>query len=285
MESDRQDNTALLSVTNLSCLKSNRQTTFCDVSFEVYAGDILVVSGRSGSGKTTLLKCISHLNLYQGEVLLHGRYVLLIRIPRYRTLVLYVPQRPSLLPATPRDFVTLVSTYSSRLSTKSNIKTSLLRSVSLSSIYSFANANKVKLEAIREPMSIAEEWGIEQELWDRPWSSLSGGETQRIALAVAVGISGAEVLLLDEPTSALDAETTTLVESSLQRLVEDEDSKVKAIIWITHSEEQGRRVGTRYLYLEAGNCLESMEMGLPSSRSSRTPRNSSPIPSPLLVSL
>lgn len=46
-------------------------------------------------------------------------------------------------------------------------------------------------------MQVAEEWGIDEELWDRPWTSLSGGESQRIALAVAIGLPGSEVLLLD----------------------------------------------------------------------------------------
>jgi len=128
------------------------------------------------------------------------------------------------------------------------------------------------------PIRIAEEWGVDEDLWDRNWSSLSGGEAQRIALAVAVGLEGAEVLLLDEPTSALDAETMALVETSLQRLVGSEESTVKAIIWITHSEEQGRRVGTRFLYLDESGCLESMEMGLPPSRASI---RASPSPSPV----
>jgi ABC-type molybdate transport system ATPase subunit len=34
-------------------------------------------------------------------------------------------------------------------------------------------------------------------MWARDWSTLSGGEGQRIALAIAVGLGGAEVVLLD----------------------------------------------------------------------------------------
>jgi ABC-type Mn2+/Zn2+ transport system ATPase subunit len=34
-------------------------------------------------------------------------------------------------------------------------------------------------------------------LWDREWATLSGGEGQRIALAIAAGLPGAEVILLD----------------------------------------------------------------------------------------
>lgn len=215
-----------------------------------------------------MLKCLSHLNVYQGEVLLHGRKAAEYGIPTYRTRVLYVPQRPSLLPSTPRDFVKLVSSYSSRKA-KSSPRS---KPSANSSTNPYTEIGKVN--GTMGPIQVAEEWGIDEELWDRTWTSLSGGESQRIALAVAIGLPGAEVLLLDEPTSALDAETTFLVENTLRHLIEDNNSTVKGIIWITHSEEQGRRVGKRYLYLDEGGCLESMEMGIPSSHS-RSPTSHS----------
>jgi len=34
------------------------------------------------------------------------------------------------------------------------------------------------------------------------------------------------------------------------------DSKLKAIIWITHSEEQSQRVGTRFITLAGGKARE-----------------------------
>lgn len=46
-------------------------------------------------------------------------------------------------------------------------------------------------------MGIAEDWGIVKPLWNREWSTLSGGEGQRIALAIAIGVGGAEIVLLD----------------------------------------------------------------------------------------
>jgi len=254
------DAVPLLSVQHLACSVSKERSLFSDVSFELYSGDILVLSGRSGAGKSTLLKCLSHLNVYEGKILLHGQKPTDYGVPTYRTRILYVPQRPSLLPGTPREFVNLISSYKSRKRAQAEPKANPL-----------ANNNSSKLGAVFGPISISEQWGIDEDLWDRPWSSLSGGESQRIALAVAVGIPGAEILLLDEPTSALDVETTALVESSLLELLQDEKMTVKALVWITHSEEQGRRVGTRYLYLEEGGCLEMMEMGLPPSRRSHTP--------------
>ena len=49
----------------------------------------------------------------------------------------------------------------------------------------------------RKAIEVGQAWGIEEELWDRNWGNLSGGEAQRIALATAVGLGQAEILLLD----------------------------------------------------------------------------------------
>lgn len=40
-----------------------------------------------------------------------------------------------------------------------------------------------------------------------------------------------------------------VVENMLLNEIKDPDSTLKAIIWITHSEEQAERVGTRFLHL------------------------------------
>lgn len=121
-------------------------------------------------------------------------------------------------------------------------------------------------------MDLAERWGIARELWDRPWSSLSGGEAQRLSLAIPYGLNCAEVLLLDgarappklnvfltlpiEPTSALDPASSAVVERALVEEIKDAGSALKAIVWITHSEEQAARVGTRFLRLTPAGVQE-----------------------------
>jgi len=157
-------------------------------------------------------------------------------IPRYRIRVLYLPQRPSLLPGTPRDFLTTISGLSARGGKKKNA---------------------LDIETASDgPLQLAEAWGIEQELWDREWGQLSGGESQRIAMAVSAALDGVEVLLLDEPTSALDADTSAQVEKHLIYLVHSDQSSLKALIWITHSSDQAHRVGTRFLAIHEGHIEE-----------------------------
>jgi ABC-type iron transport system FetAB ATPase subunit len=52
-----------------------------------------------------------------------------------------------------------------------------------------------------------------------------------------------------EPTSALDPALSSMVENTLVDEIHNPDTALKAIIWITHSEEQAERVGTRFLHL------------------------------------
>jgi len=57
--------------------------------------------------------------------------------------------------------------------------------------------------------------------------TLSGGQRQRIAIARAI-LKGAPLLLLDEATSSLDAESETLVQAALMRLMADRTTLVIA---------------------------------------------------------
>ncbi|ESK96986.1 atp-binding cassette transporter [Moniliophthora roreri MCA 2997] len=215
---------SILQVHELTCKTEQGLDIFSGAKLEVGEGDVVILQGKSGSGKTTLLKCIAGLNVYSGIILLHGKTPKSYGIPSYRVKVSYIAQRPPILPGTPRDFLNTVTT-------------------------GFKARKKTPTRKYSEIEEIAQSFGIEPELWDREWSNLSGGETQRIALAIGVGLDSAEVLLLDEPTSALDPESSLQVERFLLDELRSEESTLKAIVWITHSEEQARRVGTRFIQI------------------------------------
>ncbi|KAI0062265.1 P-loop containing nucleoside triphosphate hydrolase protein [Artomyces pyxidatus] len=234
--------TPLIAVKSISCSRPEGDPIFTNVSFTVNEGDIVVLQARSGAGKTTLLKCLAHLNLYQGAVEFQGRSPRFYGVPTYRTHVQYVPQRPSLLPGTPRDFMDTLATFHSRR------------------IRNQGGASTLNLE---HAIEVAKEWGIEESFWDRAWNTLSGGEAQRLALVIPYGLNCAEVLLLDEPTSALDAHTSELVEKALVAAVKSHDTTLKAIVWITHSEEQALRVGTRFLNLTPTGTHEDSAPAVP----------------------
>lgn len=54
----------------------------------------------------------------------------------------------------------------------------------------------------------------------------------------------------------MDAATSETVENYIINEVKNKDGVLKAVVWITHSPEQGKRVGTRFLRVTAGGIHE-----------------------------
>ncbi|KAJ2809465.1 hypothetical protein H4R20_000085 [Coemansia guatemalensis] len=187
---------------------------FYDVNFDLHEGEVLVVRGPSGVGKTTILRCIAQLTPYTAGVCLLNTDAKELKspadlgIPQWRADVMYVSQRPALMSGSPLDFVDMVNSFAIQ-----------------------------KSRDHYDPVEIAEDWGISSDLWEKKWPELSGGEQQRIALAVALSCDP-KVLLLDEPTSALDPQSTLMVEDALSS---------RTCIWITHDDAQESRVSSRSL--------------------------------------
>ena len=82
---------------------------------------------------------------------------------------------------------------------------------------------------------------------------LSGGETARMALARLM-MKHYELVLLDEPTAAMDMETTLLSEALIQRYVKGSNC---ALILVTHSLQQARRIADHIWYFHKGRLLEA----------------------------
>lgn len=185
------------------------RTLFRGLSFTLDDGDSLALLAPSGFGKTQVLRCIAHLVEYEGVISLDGKTAKEVGPPSWRRDVVYCAQAAPIYPGTPADLEVFIS----KLATQ-----------------------RVEHLSARE---IAASWRVAQ-LWDKPWSTLSGGEAQRAALALALS-TNPRLLLLDEPTSALDAATRELVEDRLHGV---------GAIWVTHDVAQAQRVATRILDLE-----------------------------------
>ncbi|KAJ2783992.1 hypothetical protein H4R18_001384 [Coemansia javaensis] len=192
---------------------------FYDVCFDLHEGEVLVVRGPSGVGKTTLLRCIAQLVPHEAGICTLSsagagagafQSPADLGVPQWRADVMYVPQRPPQMTGTPLDTVDMVASFAVQ-----------------------------RCRPRYDPIEIAEDWGVASDLWEKKWAELSGGEQQRIALAIALSCDP-RVLLLDEPTSALDPQATLLVEDALA---------ARACIWITHDDAQEARVAARCLTL------------------------------------
>ena len=68
----------------------------------------------------------------------------------------------------------------------------------------------------------------------QPWSDLSGGESQRLLLAIALMLDS-EIILIDEGLGGLDEATKFQVEATIKRLR-------RTVLMVTHDEDQATRI-------------------------------------------
>ncbi|KAF9161907.1 hypothetical protein DFQ26_004028 [Actinomortierella ambigua] len=213
--------TSLLCGRRLGKKRLDGSWLFRNVDVDLKEG-ILAITGPSGVGKSTLLKCICQIiPLDEGQLWLRGKTPEELTFPVWRSKVMYVPQRTPVMEGTPMDF--------------------------LETARSFAVYKKRK-DSFDDPAEIALDWKVRPELWHKRWNTLSGGEMQRISIAIAVSFQP-EVLLLDEPSSALDDESVHLVENTLLQL---------NCFWITHSPSQAKRIASSgHLVMRGGDQTQS----------------------------
>ena len=93
-------------------------------------------------------------------------------------------------------------------------------------------------ELLQSTTYLLQQWGLEESVLDSKWDVLSGGEAQRVHVALAIA-SRPRILLLDEATSALDLDTKLRVESSIKKAA---ITYGMGVVWITHDNEQMKRL-------------------------------------------
>jgi ABC-type iron transport system FetAB ATPase subunit len=96
-----------------------------------------------------------------------------------------------------------------------------------------------------------EQLGFGPEVMGWKVARLSSGERQRLALLRMLE-NGPRVLLLDEPSANLDPRNTQRVEALVRAYVLETDA---GALWVTHDQDQARRVAERMLRLEDARRL------------------------------
>ncbi len=210
-----------LSLRNVS-LSRGGAPVLKDVSLEVAARELLVVIGPSGSGKSSLLRCLNRLNeIDSGAILLDGKSIYAQPVTELRGQVGMIFQKTA----------SFEGSVAENIAYGAHLQGEMLSRVAI--------------------IDLMRQVSLEADLADKPAAALSGGEEQRLAIARALALNPS-LLLLDEPTSSLDPIATNHVEESLVALRQGRDL---TMIWVSHSIEQARRVGSRVLLLDGGRVI------------------------------
>ncbi len=190
-----------LQVKNLT-VRIGANSILRDVNLHVHCGELLALIGPNGAGKSTFLKAVLGERDYEGAIVFsapgqRGR----------KPKIGYVPQSPAFDPGDPVSVADLFACCQSR------------RPAFLG--HSAARRKKI-LECLDRVHG--------QDLIDKRVGTLSGGELQRVLLALALEPLP-NILILDEPLSGVDVEGQT---DLMDMLDEIRDTYDLSILMTTH---------------------------------------------------
>lgn len=187
------NNKKVLEVKNLT-LEYKSKKVLEDISFDLYEGEIVLLSGANGSGKSSILSSIvgnlENVKSIKGNIIYDSTDLLKEKdIQFFRRLVGYVKQSD--------DFFE-----------KTCIK-EVLSSVNLFGGYKMS-VNEIK--------DLFIEYGFESYINENPLN-LSGGQKRLLSILMAlVRAKGSKLLLIDEPINNLDFNTACRVSNMITKI-------------------------------------------------------------------
>ena len=194
-----------------------------NVSLQIDEGEFFSLLGPSGCGKTTNLRMIAGFDLPTGgEIFLKGENV--GRLPPFKRNVNTVFQNYALFP-----HMTIAQNIGFGLEMKGLPKAEIRQRIG------------EMLDLVHLP-----------EVGDRRPDQLSGGQSQRVALAHAI-INRPDVLLLDEPLSALDLKLRQAMRVKLKDL---QQRLGITFVFVTHDQEEAMTMSDRIAVMDRGQVLQ-----------------------------
>lgn len=220
-------NNVIISTKKLCKTFSNggvQQNVLKNLDIEIYEGDFTVIMGSSGAGKSTLLYALSGMDKPTlGLIQFLGE-----EISRQSNDRLAVFRRQNC------GFVFQQMFLLDNMSILDNVLASGLL------------VSKDRKAIIARAKNLLMQVGLNEMIWNKFPTQLSGGEVQRAAIVRAL-INQPKVVFADEPTGALNSAAGKAVLDVLT----DANEKGQNIIMVTHDLKSARR-GNRILYMRDG---------------------------------
>ena len=193
--------TCCLKVQNVS-VKIGGDKILKNVNLHVHCGQMVALIGPNGAGKSTLLRTLLGEREYDGNIIFSAPGT-----RRAKARIGYVPQSPNFDPGDPLSVADLFTCCLSRRP-------------------AFLGPSKSDRELILECLDRVHG----EDLIDKRVGTLSGGELQRVLLALALEPMP-NILILDEPLSGVDIEGQTGLMDMLDEIRRDFDL---SILMTTH---------------------------------------------------
>ena len=191
-----------LRVNNLS-VKIGQSKILQDVNLHVHCGEMIALIGPNGAGKSTFLKAVLGQQEYDGVIACSAPGMR----HRHKPRIGYVPQSPAFDPSDPVTVADLFACCHSRRPT-------------------FLGLSKTMRQTVLQCLERVHG----QDLIDKRVGTLSGGELQRVLLALALEPLP-NILILDEPLSGVDVEG---METLMDMLDEIRKTYDLSILMTTH---------------------------------------------------
>lgn len=194
-----------------------------DLRLEVKKGEVFTLVGGNASGKTTLLNCIVGIsNFYKGKINYFGE--------KRKEFLENRAGKIAMLTQNPKT-----------LFIKDTVKADLMdvRKITKENEADF----KPKFDEIKEKLAL-------ESLLDRHPFDLSGGETEKVALAKVL-LTSPKILLLDEPTKGLDGYFKSIIAGIIRSL----KSSGVTVVLVTHDIEFAGEVSDRIGMLFNGEIV------------------------------
>ena len=187
---------------NISVI-SGEDTLLDNVNLTFHCGELTALIGKNGAGKTTLLKTLLGERHYKGKISFTDHHGTVLPVPK----IGYVPQHLDFdksMPVSVADFIAAAKGGNAV----------------------WFGKNKKMKESIQKMLDDME-CGY---LADRRLGALSGGELQRVLLALATD-PVPDLLVLDEPVSGVDVAGLDLF---YKRIMELRDEQHMAVLLVSH---------------------------------------------------
>lgn len=208
------------------------QHVISDMNITIYEGDFTVIMGSSGAGKSTLMYILSGMDRATSGII---RY-------KGEDIVAYSDDKLAVFRRKNCGFVFQQMYLLEKMSLIDNVVTA--------GILVEKNKSFVK----EQTKELLKKVNIEEKLWHKFPSQISGGEAQRVGIVRSL-INTPAVVFADEPTGALNSSNSDVVLDVFSKI----NNEGQSVIMVTHDKKSALRAN-RIIYLKDGKIFGELEL-------------------------